>query len=152
MTQGQPASQSIPAFAGTGLAAKAGIVCADVLDTSLSLRRPERRHSSPRHALRVHIEEGRGLHGEDPKPFEARLDIREGKTAWSMRDAETAEEIAKSGVHRMKQKIEREGGGGANSRGDIGVPRPPRLGEGTQGQREEAGLGSSCTRLRSGLC
>jgi putative DNA primase/helicase len=78
---------------------------------------------------RPNIEKGRGLHGEDAKPFEARLDIREGKTARSMKDVEdatrlrvagllaaamsvreTADEIgiAKSVVHRMKQKIERE--------------------------------------------
>jgi hypothetical protein len=42
----------------------------------------------------VHIEKGRGLHGEDgkkdAKPFEARLDVREGKTACSMKDVEAA--------------------------------------------------------------
>jgi putative DNA primase/helicase len=89
----------------------------------------------------VHIEKGRGIHGADAKPFEARLELRDDKTAWSMKDVEDsarlrvaalratgmsvreiAEEIgiAKSVVHRMKQKIERaakeaeagQGGGG----------------------------------------
>jgi hypothetical protein len=89
---------------------------------------PERRYPGPGHPLEIHIEKGRGLHGEDAKPFEAMLDIGEGKTAWSMKDVEdatrprvsglpaagisvreTAEEtgIAKSVEHRLKQQIER---------------------------------------------
>jgi putative DNA primase/helicase len=101
----------------------------DVLDTSLSLRRPSDYTPAQGARFEVHIEKGRGLHGEDAKPFEARLDLRAGKTAWSMKDVEDAtrlrvaallaagmsvreiaEEIgiAKSVAHRMKQRIERE--------------------------------------------
>jgi putative DNA primase/helicase len=101
----------------------------DVLDTSLSLRRPSDYTPAQGARFEVHIEKARGLHGEDAKPFEAGLDLRAGKTAWSIKDVEDAtrlrvaallaagmsvreiaEEIgiAKSVVHRMKQKIERE--------------------------------------------
>jgi len=100
-----------------------------VLDTSLSLRRPSDYTPAQGARFEVHIEKDRGLHGEDAKPFEARLDIREGKIARGIKDVkdatrlrvaallaagmsvrETAEEIgvAKSVVHHMKQTIERE--------------------------------------------
>jgi hypothetical protein len=49
------------------------------------------RSDRPRGArLEVHIEKGRGLHGEDAKRFEARLDIGEGKTACRRNDVEDA--------------------------------------------------------------
>jgi putative DNA primase/helicase len=100
-----------------------------VLDTSISLRRPTDYTPAQGARFEVHIEERRGIHGEDAKPFEARLELRQGKAAWTMKDVEDtvrlrvvallaagmsvreiAEEIgiAKSVVHRMKQKIERE--------------------------------------------
>jgi KaiC/GvpD/RAD55 family RecA-like ATPase len=62
----------------------------DVLDTSLSLRRPSDYTPAQGARFEVHIEKGRGLHGEDAKPFEARLDLSEGKTAWSIKDVEDA--------------------------------------------------------------
>jgi putative DNA primase/helicase len=113
----------------------------DVLDTSISLRRPSDYTPAQGARFEVHIEKGRGIHGADAKPFEARFELREGKAVWTMKDVEDsvrlrvagllaagmsvreiAEEIgiAKSVVHRMKQKMEREvkeagageGGGG----------------------------------------
>jgi DNA-binding NarL/FixJ family response regulator len=75
------------------------------------------------------IETARGIHGELVLPFEARLDTRDGKAAWSMKDVEDADRlrvaallaagmtvreiaeeigIGKSVVHRMKQRIDRE--------------------------------------------
>jgi DNA-binding NarL/FixJ family response regulator len=75
------------------------------------------------------IEKARGIHGELVLPFEARLDTRDGKAAWSMKDVEDADRlrvaallaagmtvreiaeeigIGKSVVHRMKQRIDRE--------------------------------------------
>jgi hypothetical protein len=48
---------------------------------------PERLHGS---GSRSASRKGRGIHWEDAKPFEARLDIREGKAAWSMKDVEDA--------------------------------------------------------------
>jgi hypothetical protein len=137
-----------------------------VLDASLSTRHPSDYTPAQGARFEVHIEKGRGLHGEDAKPFEARLDIRAGKAAWSMKDAEdatrvrvaallaagmsvseTAEEIdtAKSVVHRMKQKI--EGGGGRAGRrridgSDGGCLASRAPSEGTAGQRGAA-AGSS---------
>ena len=96
-----------------------------MLDATISLRRPSDYASTEGARFEVHIEKGRGIHGADAKPFEARLDLREGKAVWTMKDVEDsvrlrvvallaagmsvreiAEEIgiAKSVVHRMKQK------------------------------------------------
>jgi putative DNA primase/helicase len=76
----------------------------------------------------VHIEKGRGLTGDHALPFEAQLELSDGKAAWSVKDVEdavrirvaallaagmTVREIAeevgatKSAVPRMKQRIER---------------------------------------------
>jgi putative DNA primase/helicase len=101
----------------------------DVLDTSISLRRPSDYASTEGARFEVHIEKGRGIHGEHAKPFEASLGIRDGKAVWTVKDVEevdqgriaallaagmtvrdVAEEIgiSKSVVHRLKQKIEHE--------------------------------------------
>jgi putative DNA primase/helicase len=101
----------------------------DVLDTSLCLRRPGDYAPAQGARFEDHIEKARGIHGEDAKPFEARLATADGTAAWSMRDVEDpvrlrvagllaagmavrkiAEEIGigKSAVHRMKQRIDRE--------------------------------------------
>jgi putative DNA primase/helicase len=79
----------------------------------------------------IHIEKGRGVHGADAKPFEARLEVRDGAALWTMRDIEDinlarvaaliddglsirdiADEtgIKKSTVHNLKKKIEAEAG------------------------------------------
>jgi putative DNA primase/helicase len=101
----------------------------DVLDTSISLRRPSDYMSTQGARFEVHIEKGRGIHGEHAKPFEARLDICDQKAAWTMKEVEDMERvrvaallatgmsvrdiaeeigISKSAVHRLKQKIEQE--------------------------------------------
>ena len=115
----------------------------DVLDTSFSLRRPSDYSMEQGARFEVHIEKGRGLVGEHAKPFEAQLELRDGKAAWSVKDVEDAvrmrvaallaagmsvreiaEEIGatKSAVHRMKQRIEREAregeGGEEGSQGE----------------------------------
>src|SRR5882724_2127206 len=103
------------------------LVCADVLDTSFCLRRPSDYSLAQGARFEVHIEKARGIHGELVLPFEARLETRDGRAAWSMKDVEdrlrvaallaagmTVREIAeeigigKSVVHRMKQRIDRE--------------------------------------------
>jgi len=105
------------------------LVCADVLDTSFCLRRPSDYTMAQSARFDVHIEKARGIHGEHVKPFEARLDTRDGKAAWRMKDVEDADRlrvvalletgmtvreiaeeigIGKSVVHRMKQRIDRE--------------------------------------------
>jgi putative DNA primase/helicase len=60
----------------------------DVLDTSISLRRPHDYRPDEGARFEVHIEKGRGIFGDDAKPFEAKLEIRGGKTVWTIRDTE----------------------------------------------------------------
>lgn len=101
----------------------------DVLDTSISLRRPTDYVSTEGARFEVHIEKGRGIHGEQAKPFEARLATRDGKAIWTMKDIEDANlsrvrallddglsirdiadetGIKKSTVHNLKKRIEGE--------------------------------------------
>jgi putative DNA primase/helicase len=75
----------------------------------------------------VHIEKGRGLHGEDAKPFEAQLEVRDGACYWTLREITDVNEariaallddglsirdiadetgIPKSTVARIKKKLE----------------------------------------------
>jgi putative DNA primase/helicase len=60
----------------------------DVLDTSISLRRPIDYAAEEGARFEVHIEKGRGILGDDAKPFEARLQDIDGKQAWTMRAIE----------------------------------------------------------------
>ena len=104
----------------------------DVLDTSISLRRPEDYVPTEGARFEVHIEKGRGIHGNDAKPFEAKMEECAGTAIWTMREIadvnearikalmddglsvrEIADEtgIPKSTVHRTKKKIEAERGG-----------------------------------------
>ena len=101
----------------------------DVLDTSISLRRPSDYAPTQGARFEVHIDKGRGILGEHAKPFEARLDSSEHKTVWTMKDVEEVDQvriaallaagmsvrdiadeigISKSVVHRLKQRIEQE--------------------------------------------
>jgi putative DNA primase/helicase len=101
----------------------------DVLDTSISLRRPADYAPTEGARFEVHIEKGRGIHGEHARPFEARLAIADGRTVWSMKEVENVErarvatlldlgfsirDIAEeTGIHRskvlrLKQRIEGE--------------------------------------------
>ena len=100
-----------------------------MLDSSFCLRRPSDYTMAQGARFEVHIEKARGIHGEHVKPFEARLETRDGTAAWSMKDVEDADRlrvaalletgmtvreiaeeigIGKSVVHRMKQRIDRE--------------------------------------------
>jgi putative DNA primase/helicase len=104
-----------------------------VLDTSISLRRPEDYTPTEGARFEVHLEKGRGVHGDAAKPFEAKLEVRHGAAIWTMRDIEdvnlagvkalvddglTVRDIAdetgisKSAVQRLKKKIEADGAGG----------------------------------------
>jgi putative DNA primase/helicase len=101
----------------------------DVLDTSISLRRPGDYVATQGARFTVHIEKGRGIHGAHARPFEASLDIHDDKTIWTMREIEDAERarvaalvktgmsirdiaqetgIKRSTVHRLKQRIAQE--------------------------------------------
>ena len=104
----------------------------DVLDTSISLRRPEDYTPSEGARFEVHFEKHRGFYGEDAESFEAKLEVRDNVAIWSMRNIEDvnlarvkallddelsvrdiADEtgISKSTVQRLKKKIEAEGEG-----------------------------------------
>jgi len=62
----------------------------DVLDTSISLRRPSDYAPTQGARFTVHIEKGRGIHGAQARPFEACLAIVDGRTAWTMKEAAEA--------------------------------------------------------------
>lgn len=62
----------------------------DVLDTSISLRRPTDYVATEGARFEVHIEKGRGVHGDHAKPFEAKLEVYGGTAKWTMRDIEDA--------------------------------------------------------------
>jgi hypothetical protein len=100
----------------------------DVLDTSISLRRPSDYLPTEGARFEVHFEKARGIHGERAKPFEAKLEIRDGAMLWTIREIEDvnlarvkallddelsirdiADEtgLSKSTVHRLKKQIER---------------------------------------------
>ena len=104
----------------------------DVLDTSISLRRPEDYTPAEGARFEVHFEKHRGFYGEDAAPFEAKLEVRNNVAIWTMRDIEDvnlarvkalldddlsvrdiADEtgISKSTVQRLKKRIEAEGDG-----------------------------------------
>jgi putative DNA primase/helicase len=102
----------------------------DVLDTSISLRRPSDYVPTQGARFEVHIEKGRAIHGDAAKPFEAQL-VRDtgGAPCWTTKAIEDAQKarvaalldddlsvreiaedtgIPKSTVHRLKKQIEAE--------------------------------------------
>lgn len=60
----------------------------DVLDTVISLRRPDDYNPIEGARFEVHVEKGRGIVGADAEPFEARLEIHDGAAVWSTRNLE----------------------------------------------------------------
>jgi putative DNA primase/helicase len=105
----------------------------DVLDTSLSLRRPSDYKAPQGARFEVHFEKARGIHGQLAKPFEVRLEIIDRVASWTIREIEdanlarvkalledglTVRDIAdetgipKSTVGRLKKQIEAEAAGG----------------------------------------
>ena len=103
----------------------------DILDTSISLRRPSDYVAIEGARFEVHLVKGRGIHGEDAKPFEARLEMLGNAQVWTTRAIEDvnrarvaallddglsvrdiAEEtgLSKSVVGRLKKAIEAEKG------------------------------------------
>jgi putative DNA primase/helicase len=97
----------------------------DVLDTSISLRRPADYTPTEGARFEVHIEKGRGIHGDAAKPFEAMLtaggwtmreieDVNKARIAALLEDGMSVREIAeetgisKSTVHRIKKQLEGE--------------------------------------------
>jgi putative DNA primase/helicase len=102
----------------------------DVLDTVIALRRPQDYSPTEGARFEVHIEKARGALGDDVKPFEARLDVRDEAATWSVRDIADADldrvialanegksirdiaeatRISKSTVQRLKVRAEGDG-------------------------------------------
>jgi hypothetical protein len=99
----------------------------DILDTSISLRRPADYAPTEGARFEVHFEKARGIHGDLAKPFEAKMEVRDGKSIWTVRELEDAAlarvkallddgysvrdvaseiGISKSKVQRLKGKID----------------------------------------------
>jgi hypothetical protein len=112
----------------------------DVLDTSISLRRPSDYVATEGARFEVHIEKGRGIVGGPAKPFEARLEVLDGRAIWTMKDIEEvnlsrvrallddglsirdiADEtgIRKSTVHNLKKKIDADKAQPADNAGHL---------------------------------
>jgi putative DNA primase/helicase len=77
--------------AGKGGAQRGTSKREDVLDTVIVLRHPDD-YSPPDGArFEVHLEKARGVQGDQAKPFEARLEIRDDLMTWTTRDLESVE-------------------------------------------------------------
>ncbi len=63
----------------------------DCLDTVICLKRPEDYQAEDGARFEVHLEKARGVIGDDAKPFEARLDVRDNAAIWTTRDIEDRE-------------------------------------------------------------
>ena len=57
----------------------------DLLDTVIALRQPDDYCATEGLRAQVRFEKARGFFGEDARPFEVRMDIRDGAAVWSMR-------------------------------------------------------------------
>lgn len=99
----------------------------DVLDVSISLRRPSDYVPSQGARFEVHFEKARGIHGDRVRPFEAQLETRDEAAIWTIREIDdvnlsrvkallddglTVREVTdetgipRSSVGRLKKKIE----------------------------------------------
>lgn len=99
----------------------------DILDTVISLKRPEDYNTDEGARFEVLFQKSRGLVGDGAKPFEARMETRDGAAVWTTRSIEDSEEervrellgenmtvreiaeetgIKKSTVGRIKKRIE----------------------------------------------
>ena len=100
-----------------------------MLDTSISLRHPSDYAPEQGARFEVHIDKGRGIHGEHARPVEAWLQVVNDTAVWTVKEIEDldrqriaallatglsvrdiAEKIgmSKSAVHRLRQEIEQE--------------------------------------------
>lgn len=60
----------------------------DLLDTIITLRKPESYNPKEGARFEVHYEKARGFYGEEARPFEAWLKEEEGKFVWYIQDIE----------------------------------------------------------------
>ena len=60
----------------------------DVLDAVICLKNPSDYSPSEGCRVEVHFEKARGNHGDELRPFEAKLETRDGEAQWTTRDVE----------------------------------------------------------------
>jgi putative DNA primase/helicase len=116
--------------AGRGGEARGTSKREDVLDTVINLKRPEDYDPEEGARFEVHLTKARGIAGDDALPFEAKLQVVEGRDLWTcttLRDREMDEverlsheggkvrdiaaelNISKSKVNRLQAKLRAEG-------------------------------------------
>lgn len=74
----------------------------DVLDLVMCLRHPEDYSSTEGARFELHFDKTRGLYGDDAKPFEARLEVRDGAALWTCQ--RTRVTPSGSGLGRMSSR------------------------------------------------
>ncbi|OLN29860.1 DNA primase [Desulfovibrio sp. DV] len=77
----------------------------DVLDTVISLRRPQDYRPEEGARFEVHLEKARGIIGDDAKPFEAKLMQDGDAMAWACRDIEDVQLETVRQLHAEKMSI-----------------------------------------------
>lgn len=116
--------------AGRGGEARGTSKREDVLDTVINLKRPQDYDPEEGARFEVHLTKARGIAGDDALPFEAKLQVMDGRDFWScttLRDREIDEverlsregkpvrdigeelNISKSKVNRLQAKLRAEG-------------------------------------------
>lgn len=63
----------------------------DVLDTLITLKHPEDYTIEDGARFEVHLGKARGVFGEAAKPFEAKLEVRNGEALWTVKDLQDVE-------------------------------------------------------------
>jgi len=102
----------------------------DILDTVIHLKRPADYQVEEGARFEVHLTKCRGVFGDDAKPFEARLEVRDGAAAWTIREMQDVEAdqvaamtkdgmsvrdiseelgISKSKVNRIQNRLREQG-------------------------------------------
>ncbi|WP_262273294.1 AAA family ATPase [Microvirga yunnanensis] len=116
--------------AGRGGEARGTSKREDVLDTVINLKRPEDYDPEEGARFEVHLTKARGIAGDDALPFEAKLQVINGRDFWTcmtlrdremdeverlshgggtVRDIATELNISKSKVNRLQEKLRAEG-------------------------------------------
>jgi hypothetical protein len=88
-----------------------------VFDTSISLRHPADYSPVEGARFEVHLEKARGVHGDAARPFEARLEVRDGAAVWTTRELEDA--------NRARVQTLLDDGLSGRDRIDLAPTRPP---------------------------
>lgn len=72
----------------------------DILDVVIHLRRPPDYEPSQGARFEIHFEKARGLSGDAVEPFEAALDVVDGRAVWTMRGLEQAQLARAAALYR----------------------------------------------------